>query len=54
MLKWLPVRCTSDVLHGSYWFLAGSILATIIPLITLISYFEHGNNNNNNNHHHYY
>jgi hypothetical protein len=39
MLKWLPVYHTSDVLFGSYLFLYGSIIAIIIPLITLISYF---------------
>lgn len=38
---WLPVIFGwNDLLHGSYWFLWGSILAMCIPVIPLVALFE--------------
>lgn len=38
---WLPVIFGwNDLLHGSYWFLWGSILAMLIPVIPLVALFE--------------
>mmetsp|Transcript_964 Transcript_964/g.964 ORF Transcript_964/g.964 Transcript_964/m.964 type:complete len:321 (-) Transcript_964:227-1189(-) len=34
--KWLPVYCTTDVAHGSWWFVWGSLLAMFMSIIPLI------------------
>lgn len=38
--RWLPVFFANDLLHGSYWFLWGSILAMVIPIIPLVAIYE--------------
>ena len=39
-LRWLPVFFANDLLHGSYWFLWGSIFAMVIPIIPLVALYE--------------
>ena len=39
VFKWLPIRCQNDLVHGSWWFVAASILATIIPVFPLINVY---------------
>jgi hypothetical protein len=36
---WLPVFCSNDLVHGSWWFVWGSILAMIIPGVALADLF---------------
>ena len=43
VFKWLPVRCQNDLLHGSWWFVAASILASIIPVFPLINVYLNKN-----------
>ena len=31
--KWLPVFFSNDLVHGSYWFLVGSIFYTVISIV---------------------
>ena len=33
---WLPVRYENDLIHGSWWFVWGSLISTLIPVIPLI------------------
>ena len=35
----LPVYCSNDLVHGSWWFVVGSILATVIPVVPLVDLF---------------
>lgn len=35
-LKWLPVFCSNDLVHGSWWFLWGSLLSMVIAIVPLI------------------
>ena len=35
--KWLPVLCSNDLVHGSWWFVWGSIFGTIISIFPLLS-----------------
>lgn len=37
--KWLPVCCSNDLVHGSWWFVVGSIIATLIPIVPLVDLF---------------
>jgi hypothetical protein len=35
----LPVGFSNDLVHGSWWFVLGSIVATIIPIVPLVDLF---------------
>ena len=35
----LPVYFSNDLVHGSWWFVLGSVLATIIPVVPLVDLF---------------
>lgn len=35
----LPVLFSNDLVHGSWWFVIGSVIATIIPLVPLVDLF---------------
>jgi hypothetical protein len=37
--QFLPVYCSNDLVHGSWWFVLGSVLATIIPVVPLVDLF---------------
>ena len=37
--KFLPVYCSNDLVHGSWWFVVGSVLATVIPIVPLVDLF---------------
>jgi hypothetical protein len=37
--KFLPVYFSNDLVHGSWWFVLGSVLGTIIPIIPLVDLF---------------
>lgn len=37
--EFLPVYCSNDLVHGSWWFVLGSVLATIIPVVPLLDLF---------------
>ena len=40
--KWLPVAFTNDLVHGSWWFVFGALLTTVISVIILLnSYYPH-------------
>jgi hypothetical protein len=39
--KWLPTHFANDLLHGSYWFLGGSVLAMLIPVVPILSILYH-------------
>ena len=34
--KWLPVLCSNDLVHGSWWFVWGSVGATVFAIIPLV------------------
>lgn len=34
--QWLPVYFSNDLVHGSWWFVVGSIVATLIPIVPLV------------------
>ena len=38
-LKWLPVLCSNDLVHGSWYYVWGSFLSVLIPLFPLISLY---------------
>eukprot|EP01036_Dinobryon_divergens_P028224 gene28224-37136_t len=38
--KWMPVLFANDLVHGSWYYVAGSVLATIIPCFPLISLYQ--------------
>eukprot|EP01041_Mallomonas_annulata_P007825 gene7825-16001_t len=35
--KWLPVLCSNDLVHGSWWFVWGSVFGTILSIFPLCS-----------------
>jgi len=35
--RWLPIKFSNDLVHGSWWFVVGSIIATLIPIVPLIN-----------------
>jgi hypothetical protein len=37
--RWLPVYCSNDVVHGSWWFVWGSALAMCTSIIPLVQSF---------------
>ena len=37
--KWLPVKFSNDLVHGSWWFVVGSVIATLIPAVPLVDLF---------------
>ena len=39
-LKWLPVLCSTDLVHGSWWYVIGSLLSMLIPVFPLISLWQ--------------
>jgi len=39
-LKWLPVLCENDLIHGSWWFVVGSLFVVIASSITLVNSFD--------------
>jgi len=34
--QFLPVLCSNDLVHGSWWFFWGSVFATIVPVVPLL------------------
>ena len=38
---WLPVKYDNDLIHGSWWFVYGSFMSTLIPIIPLIDIHTH-------------
>ena len=39
--RWLPIKFSNDLVHGSWWFVVGSVIATLIPVVPLIDlYYE--------------
>ena len=39
--RYLPTYFANDLLHGSYWFLWGSVLAMVIPILPILSILYH-------------
>ena len=39
--KWLPVKYENDLVHGSWWFVWGSLMSTVIPIIPLMDIHLH-------------
>jgi len=39
--RWLPTFFANDLLHGSYWFLWGSVLAMLIPVVPILDILYH-------------
>ena len=37
MFRWLPVACENDLVHGSWYLVAASLLAMLIPVFPLLS-----------------
>lgn len=37
--KWLPVYFSNDLVHGSWWFVIGSVGTIIIPIVPLLDLF---------------
>jgi len=37
--KWLPVLCSNDLVHGSWWFVWGSLLAAFTAVVPLIQQY---------------
>lgn len=37
--RFLPVRCSNDLVHGSWWMVWGSLLSTLIPIIPLLDIY---------------
>lgn len=35
----LPVACSNDLVHGSWWFVWGSLVATLIPIVPVVELF---------------
>ena len=38
---WLPVKYENDLVHGSWWFVYGSLMSTVIPIIPLMDIHLH-------------
>lgn len=38
--KWLPVACSNDLVHGSWWMVIGSFGCTIFAVIPLVQQYE--------------
>ena len=39
--RYLPAYFANDLLHGSYWFFWGSVLAMVIPILPILSILYH-------------
>lgn len=39
-LQCLPAWCSSDLVHGAWWFVWASLLTTLIPIYPLISMYH--------------
>lgn len=37
--RWLPIKFHNDLVHGSWWFVAGSVGATLIPIVPLLDLY---------------
>lgn len=37
--EYLPVYFSSDLCHGSWWFVLGSLIAMLIPIVPLLDLF---------------
>lgn len=37
--EWLPVLCSNDLVHGSWWMVAASLVAMIIPIVPLVDLY---------------
>lgn len=37
--KWLPVYCSNDLVHASWWFVWGSLFGTIVSIFPLLSQY---------------
>ena len=35
VFKWLPIAFSNDMVHGSWWFVAGSFISFLIPIIPI-------------------
>lgn len=40
--KWLPVYCSNDLVHGSWWFVFGSIVTTLSSIYPLVTKYVYG------------
>ena len=38
--KWLPVLCSNDLVHGSWWFTWGSLITTFFSIYPLVQKYE--------------
>ena len=41
LFRWLPVACENDLVHGSWYLVAASILAMLVPVFPLLSIWLH-------------
>jgi len=41
VFAWMPVLFSNDVVHGSWWFVIGSFLGIILPVLVLINPYVH-------------
>jgi hypothetical protein len=37
--EWLPIYCSNDLVFGSWCFVVGSVIATLIPIVPLLDLF---------------
>ena len=37
--RWLPIKFHNDLVHGSWWFVIGSVVATLIPIVPLVDLY---------------
>jgi len=37
--RWLPIKFSNDLVHGSWWFVVGSVIATLIPIVPLVNLY---------------
>ena len=40
VFRWLPIAYSNDLVHGSWWFVYGSLLTILIPCFPLIAIYE--------------
>jgi hypothetical protein len=40
VFRWLPVACSNDLVHGSWYYVWGSVLCVVIPVFPLLLLFE--------------